>query len=266
MKKMYRIALLAVAGTMAFAQTKAPAENPPDGVEQAVRTRASEFYTLMVAQKYRQAEAYVAEDTKDYYYAGSKPEIRKYEVVKVEFSDHFTHAKVFTRCVEPVVMAGFPPGDMTVTVPTLWKLEGGNWFVYENPEKIRNPSGVSIVPPSAPRVEVPPTPGAVSTPDLKDLPKDGAFVYGKVRADKTEIKLSPGSTETVTIMNRSTGPVTLEYGYPLGGVDAKLDRTQLGKDEKATLTLTAGKTPSSGFYYLRVMPTDEAIRINVQAQ
>jgi len=263
---MDRIVLLAIAGTMAFAQTEAPpAEKPPAGLEQTVTARANEFYTLMVQQKYRQAEAYVAEDTKDYYYAGAKPEIRKYEVLKVEFSDHFTHAKVWTRCVEPIVMAGFPPGDVTVTVPTLWKLQDGNWYVYENPDKIRNPSGLQSVP-----VPVPPANAGTAPPvpqaGLPNLPKDPAFVFGKVHADKTEVKLPAGGSEKITIANGSDGPISLEYGFPLAGVDAKLDRTDVGRGEKAVLTLTAGKSPASGVYSLRVMPTNEAIRIQVLAQ
>jgi hypothetical protein len=70
--------------------------------------------------------------------------------------------------------------------------------------------------------------------------------------------------EKITIANGSPGPITLEYGYPLSGIEAKLDRSEVGRGEKAVLTLTAGKEPAGGFYYLRIMPTGEAIRINVQ--
>jgi len=261
MKEMYRIALLAILGAVAFAQTDAPPEKPPAGLEQRVLTRVHEFYTLLTKQQYRQAEAYIAEDTKDYYYAGSKPDIRDFEVLKVEFSEGFTHAKVFTRCTEPVVVAGFPPGNMTVTVPTLWRLEDGNWYLYEDPNKILNPSGLrSKIQSSIDAVAA--NPNARTAP--KDLPKDPSFVLGRVQVDKTEIKLSAGGTEKVTVANGAPGPITLEYGYPLSGIEAKLDRSELGAGEKAVLTLTAGKEPVGGFYYLRIMPTGEAIRIGVQ--
>ena len=43
MKKMYRIALIAILGTAAFAQTDAPpTEKPPAELEQAVLARAGE--------------------------------------------------------------------------------------------------------------------------------------------------------------------------------------------------------------------------------
>jgi len=262
MKEMYRIALFAILGASAFAQTEAPpAEQPPAGLEQTVLARVNEFYALLLKHQYRQAEAYIAEDTKDYYYGGAKPDIRKYEVQRVEFSNGFTHAKTFTRCVEPVVMAGFPPGDMTVTVPTLWKLENGNWFLYEDPDRVSNPSGLrskiqSSIDSGAATPSAPPIP--------KDLPKDPSFALGKVMVEKQEIKISAGGTEKITIANGSPGPVTLEYGYPLTGIEAKLDRRDLNRGEKAILTLTAGKEATGGFYYLRIMPTGEAIRINIQ--
>lgn len=262
MKRMHRIALFAILGAVAFGQTEAPpAEKPPAGLEQTVSTRVNEFYALLVKHQYRQAEAYIAEDTKDYYYAGSKPDVRSFEVQKVEFSDSFTHAKVFTRCTEPVVVAGFPPGNMTVSVPSLWRLEDGNWYLYEDPDKISNPSGLrskiqSSIDAAAANPAAPPMP--------KELPKDPSFALGQVQVDKTEIKLSAGGAEKVTITNGSTGPMKLEYGYPLPGIEAKLDRSEVGKGEKAILTLTAGKEPNGGFYYLRIVPTGEAIRINVQ--
>jgi len=262
MKEMYRIALFAILGAVAFAQADAPpAEKPPAGVEQTVLARANEFYALLLKHQYRQAEAYIAEDTKDYYYAGSKPDVRNFEILKVEFSESFTHAKVLTRCTEPVVVAGFPPGNMTVTVPTLWKLENGTWYLYEDPDKITNPSGLrskiqSSVDAAAATPNAPPMP--------KDLPKDPSFALGKVMVEKQEIKLAAGGTQKITIANGSPGPITLEYGYPLSGIEAKLDRSEVGRGEKAVLTLTAGKEPAGGFYYLRIMPTGEAIRINVQ--
>ena len=170
-------------------------------------------------------------------------------------------AKRCKFCTEPVVVAGFPPGNMTVTVPTLWRIENGNWYLYEDPDKITNPSGLrskiqSSVDAAAANPNAPPMP--------KDLPKDPNFALGKLMIEKQEIKLAAGGTEKITITNGSPGPIRLEYGYPLSGIEAKLDRSEVNKGEKAVLTLTAGKEPAGGFYYLRIMPTGEAIRINVQ--
>ena len=267
---MYRIALLALVGVAGFAQTDAPAvEKPPAEVDQALRARVIEFYNLLKNHEYRKAENWIAEDTKDYYYAGVKPEIRSFELLGIEYSDRFTHAKATTRCSEPIVMAGFPPTEITLNIPTLWKLENENWYVYEDPTKISNPSGLqtkiqTAVEGAASSVGAA---GAVAPAAMpKEIPKDPAFAMGKIRVDKPEIKLAPGTAEPIAITNGSDGPVTLEMGYPLKGIEAKLDRNELAKGETAILTLAAGPEPVGGTYYLRVMPTAEALHIQVQVK
>jgi hypothetical protein len=264
MEKMYRIALFAVLGAAAFAQTDGPpVEKPSPEVEQALRTRVNQFYTMLVNQDYRKAEAMVAEDTKDYYYAGSKPVIHKFDVQSIEFSENFTHAKAITRVSEPIVMAGFPPTEITVNMPTLWKLENGNWCVYEDPQKIANPTGLATKAQAA----VDGAAASLKMPQMpKELPTDPSFALGKVELDKQEVKLAPGAVETVTVSNNADGPVRLELGYPLPGIEAKLDRTELPKGEKAILTFTASKEPNGGFYYVRLAPTGESLRIAVKVQ
>lgn len=270
MKEMYRVALYAFLAATAFGQTDAvPAEKPPAGLEQAVRARVDQFYSMMLNHQYRKAEALIAEDTKDYYYAGTKPDVRKYEVLSIEFSEHFTHAKAMTRCTEPVVVAGFPPGEMNVTIPSLWKLEDGNWYLYEDPEKITNPSGLRTkIQNAIDKAAAANKPGESPAlpPIPKELPKDPGFVMGKITVDKSKVQLAPGASETIAIINGSSGPMTLEPGYPLPGVEAKLDRTELVSGQKATLTLTAGKEPKGGLYYLRIVPTNEEIVISVEVK
>jgi len=231
-------------------------------VDQALRARVTEFYTLLKNQEYRKAEAWVAEDTKDYYYAGPKPEIHNFELVDVQFSEHFTHATVTTKVSEPVVVAGFPPSVLTVRVPTMWKIENGAWVVYEDPNKSHSPgalqSKIDIAVAGAIAANLPATP--------KDMPTDPAFVFGKVRVEKPEVEIEPGASESVEILNGAPGPVTLQPGYPLKGIEGKLDHTDLAGGQKAVLTLTAGKEPVGGSYTLRVVPTGETLIINLKVK
>jgi hypothetical protein len=265
MEKMYRIAFLALIGTAAFAQTEAPQEKPPAGVEQAVIERVNELFTMFTKHDYRKAEGWIAEDTKDYYYSGTKPDVHKFEVLSVEFSEQFSHAKVMVRCTEPVVVAGFPPGEMTVVNPTLWKLEDGKWVYYEDPNKIHNPGGLEGKIKAA--VDQAAS-GNLTPPEvaLRDLPKDPSFVLGKLVVDRQEITITAGTEEKILIANGLPGPVSLEPGTPLPGIEATLDRHDISRGEKATLTLKAGKEPAGGFYYLRIMPTGEALRIKVDVR
>jgi hypothetical protein len=270
MKLMYRIALFALLGAAAFAQTDTPpAGKPPAEVEQALRARVNELYTLLKNHEYRKAEGLIADDTKDYYYAGPKQDVHTFEVLDIEFSDRFSHAKATTKCSEPLVVAGFPPGVITLKIPTLWRFENGNWYLYEDPAKIASPSGLqgkvqAAVEAGTAAATAPPSEAPKDMP--KEIPKDPAFVLGKLQVDKPEVTLAAGATELITIGNSSNGPMQLELGYPLKGIEAKLDRTEVGKGEKAVLTLKAGKEPAGGTFYLRVMPTQEVITIHVQVK
>jgi hypothetical protein len=263
---MYRIAFLAMLGTVACGENPAPPPpKPPAPRGKNGLTPGAEFLKLFTKHEYRKAEGWIAEESKDYYYGGTKPDVRKFEVLGVEFSDNFTHAKAMVRCTEPVVVAGFPPGDMTVNIPTLWKLENGNWYLYEDPDKVSNPSGLRTKIQAAVDGAVA---GSTPPPDavLKDLPKDPAFAMGKLQVDKPSVILSAGAEQKIVIANGLPGPISLELGAPLRGIEAKLDRADVARGEKATLTLKADQHPGAGTYYLRVMPTGEALSVQVQVK
>ena len=84
-----RLLFPAVVAT-AWAQQTSPATAE---AEKALRARAEQFYTLEVAGTYRQAEAMVAEDTKDYFYDHDKAKWKNFRIDKVEFTDG-THARL----------------------------------------------------------------------------------------------------------------------------------------------------------------------------
>jgi len=254
---MFRVALALLLVAAAFAQTAPPpAEKPPAGVDQALRARVTEFYSLMKSREYRKAEGLIADDTKDYYYNGSKPAIKQFEVLDVEWSDGFTHARVTTRCTEAVMIPGFPVGDVSLNLPSTWRLESGTWYLFVDQSKMFSPVGLQF--------KDHPGPAPAGMP--KDIPQTAGFVMGKLQADKQTVRLAPGETEQVTLINGSAGIVSLEPGYPPKGIEVTLDRADVGHGEKAILTLKAGKEPTPGVYSLRVVPTQETISIDVQVK
>jgi hypothetical protein len=269
MKGMYRTAPFLFLALAAFAQTDAPsAGNPPAEVDKALRARVTEFYTLIHNEEYRKAESYIADDTKDYYYDGQKPVAHTFELIELRYSDNFTHAVAYTKCSQPLVMAGFPPAELVLKIPTLWRLENGNWYLYEDPEKRKNPGGIQAKVSAALQAGAS---AALAGPPaiLKEVPKDGApvappaFAMAKLEADKTQFDLEPGGTEHVTFTNGSPGVMELELGYHLTGIETKLDRSTVGAGEKAILTFQAGKEPKPGVFFVKVNPTGEVFDIRV---
>jgi hypothetical protein len=266
MERMHRFIPFLLLGASAFGQTGEPqTEKPPAYIEQAVRARVNEIYTLWKAEQYRKAESLVAEDTKDYYYSGSKPIIKSFEVLDVQYFDDFKIAKVFTKVVEPVVIAGFPPGEMTVKMPTLWRFEDGNWYLFEDRTRMTAAGGIQSKIQAA--VEAATAGAGVDVTAAsgmpKDLPQTPDFAMGKLTPDKKEVEISAGTTQEVHISNSSPGTMELELGAPLKGIAAKLDHAEVARGGQAVLTLSAGKEPVGGVFYLRVLPTNEVIQIRV---
>src|SRR5712692_6584417 len=91
------LALLLVSAL--WAQTPGDRFNkPPADVDEALRSRIAKFYQAHVDKKFRQADEYVAEDTKDFYYEASKPAYLDFEIKSIAYSDNFTKANVVVHC------------------------------------------------------------------------------------------------------------------------------------------------------------------------
>jgi len=263
---MLRCAILALFAFASLAQTAPQAvEKPPADVDQALRARINEFYTLMVNREYRKAEAYVADDTKDFYYEGKKPEVVRFELASVTYSEHFTRALASLKCTQRLPVPGLPGGEWTLSIPSAWKWENGNWYWYVDQSKIVSPVGLATgaTPPSA--AQSPSRPGGTpATGVLPDrIPATPDFVFGKIQADKQAVALEPDGADKITITNGAQGLMQLRLSGTVPGVEGKLDRSDLKAGEKAVVTLQAGKDPGQGMLYVVIQPTNEAIAIRV---
>ena len=262
---MLRPLALLVCSVSCFAQAPDDLFNrPPADVDRALRARISEFYQDHVDGKFRQADALVAEDTKDFYFTSNKPKYLSFEIQHIDYSEGFTRAKAIMLCEQYVMMPGFANKPLKVPTPSTWKLVDGQWYWYVDQNALRQtPFGV-----------MKPGPGASSglpvIPSEKDMAsqvkKDLALIYNQVKADKPVVSLRPGEPEQVTVTNGAHDPVTLSLTGTLPGVDVKLDRMNLGSGEKAIVTLQAGNTAKSGVLSLRVEQTNQVIAIQVRIE
>jgi hypothetical protein len=237
-----------------FAQDPADLFNrPPADVDQALRARISEFYQDHVDGKFRQAEALVAEDTKDFFYSGNKPKYLSFEIRRIDYSEGYTRAKATVLCEQYVLMPGFADKPLKVPVPSLWKLVDGQWYWYVDPESLRHsPFGKM-------------TPGTVGgSTDIK-IPKleEMKFIFTQVKADKTAVSLKAGESDQVTISNSAQGPMSISIMGAPPGVEVKLDRMDLKSGEKALLTFRAGADAKPGILSIRVEQTNQVIPIQV---
>jgi hypothetical protein len=241
---------------------------PPD-VEEALRARITGFYQAHVDKKFRQADQFVAEDTKDFYYESNKPAYLAFEIGKITYSENFTRAKAIVTCKMQVPMPGFPEPIMA-PIPSTWRVENGQWFWYVDQTRGRE-TPFGTMPPAAGNTPAGALPGGFSSlasalaagPNIEALRKT-------VQADKSAVRLSAktASSDQVTISSKLPGTVSLELDVPKApGFAVELDRTELKTGEEAKVTFRSqpkGK-PVTGVaeVRVRVIPTNQVIPITV---
>jgi len=97
-------------------------------MEQALRQRVQDFYTLMQASHYEQAESFVTPETRKYLHDQSKGSFLSFSVSGVKFDQ----ARPPKRAEVSVIISTMHPPiptPMPVSFKTNWVFTDGNWFV-----------------------------------------------------------------------------------------------------------------------------------------
>src|ERR1700722_13379133 len=200
------VVFLLVSGLSAQTPANVFDKAPPE-VDAALRERITKFYQAHVDGKARQAEKYVAEDTKDFFFDANKPHYFAFHIDKITYSDDFKKAKAIVMCKQRIMMPGALTDPIDVPTPSTWKEEDGQWYWYVDQSKgftlpfglVEQPKTGTQTPQGPPR-----TLSMTSGPSIQDL-------RNSVSADKTAVRLS-GSSESsdrVTISNKLLGNVML---------------------------------------------------------
>jgi hypothetical protein len=256
---MLRPTLLALcATTLLLAQADNPFDRPPAEVDQALRARITEFYQLHVKGDFRHAEAFVAEDTKDFYYSHNKPQYLGFEIGRIDYSENYTRAKATVIVEQYVMMPGFNDKPIKAPIPSTWKVVDGKWYWYVDPESLRDsPFG---------KMTAGKTPGSASAPALPPIPSSADFLFTQVKLDKQMVTLTQGQPEEVTVMNGAPGVMNISLSAMLPGVEGRLDHTTLKAGEKAVLTLRAGSKAKPGVLNIMVEQTNQLLPIQVNVK
>ena len=264
---MHRFLLILFLALSLPAQTPAPSlDKPPQDVDDALRARIKQFYELHVAAKYRQAERLIAEESKDDYYVLSKPELKNFRIGGIEYSDHFTRAKVVIIGAMPVLLPMAGGKIMDMPFASYWKIENGEWCWFYNKEASRHtPFGDTKL-----AQNTTPGPAPTSVPTPPDAANMLTMLQSALKIDRTRIELKEGKPEVIKVTNTLPGPASVSIDCPYKplketGLTATFDKKDLKGNETATLTLTPDPNAQPAIVPLRitVSPTNQVLNLSV---
>lgn len=199
-------------------------QKAPPEVDQRLRERITAFYQAHVDRKFRQAEQYVAEDTKDFFYERRKSGIIKFELKDVVYSDNFTRAKATVVCHQNIMLPGFNGQVVGVPVPSHWKIENGDWFFYVDEQDINAmPFGGLKAAASAPGESAGDAmPNLSSGPDLQAL-------QTMVSVERDRVQVTSGEAPPpVRVASAAPGRLSLKLEFPkVPGFSASLESPEL---------------------------------------
>lgn len=210
------------------------AHKAPAGTNEALRARVSGFYQAFVDGKFRKADDYVAEESKDSFFSMEKKPYKAFEVLDLYYTDDFKKAKVVTKVTTQTQNPRFGNMQMQPVVMTYWKFENGTWSWFD-------PAAAGIHSVDTPFGKMTFGPVTAAGPTiLGEKRVSTEEVLQKVSVDKETFRFSPaeGGTETVTVSNGLPGIITVvvEDWPSLPGFTVKADKTKLNEGEKATVT------------------------------
>jgi hypothetical protein len=217
----------------ALAQSPAPSASER---ESALRQRVEQFYTLLAAKKFRQGEALVAEDSKDYYYNGKKTDVSEFQVGAIQFGNDGRTARVTVNAKTKVLMGRAGLQTFDVAQVSDWKEENGSWVWYYNPNAV-------VETPFGPMRHADPQAAGGLPEQLTANRPTAESLAAQVTIDPANIVFgSSSATGTATITNNLPGGIDLaldDQASRISGLTVHLSKSHLDHGEKAEVKFEA---------------------------
>lgn len=231
---------------------------PPE-IDQALRDVISKFFQAHVDGKFREADQWVAEDTKDFYFEHSKPRYLAFRIDKITYSENFTKARATVICRQYIMMPGFAGKPMDVPTPSDWKLENGQWKWWVDPARAGDSPFGKMKPGEG-------TPGTLpqTLPGIEML-------SNKVKVDKAKVLLSASkpSEDVVKLENHMRGPIRITVRYPRNfGLTVTAEPANLNEGGTSTIRFKGDFAEATKPIPVKIMihPTNQVIPIRVEAK
>ncbi len=256
-----------LAWTLLWQNPAALFEKAPPAVDEALRARITKFFEAHVTGRLRAADEVVAEDSKEAFFSANKPRCYSFEIVNIDYAENFTRAKAVVTCEMEHPAPGLAGVKVKAPRTSLWKLEGGQWWYYIDPNAgYQTPFGVMR--PGPGQGTLPPgiAPGVRPQASV-----DPQVTLSWVRPSKFELRFSSAKagSDEVTLANKGPAAATLIMAYSeMPGLEITLDRKEIPPGDAARLTArwAPGKLPPPPTIPISIVvqPTGQLVMIRVE--
>ena len=244
---------------------KIPSEKAPPELNDALMKRVSGFYQAHVDGKFRLADQFVAEESKDDFFVAPKQKFESFDIMKIGYFDDFKKAEVTVATKGTSMISG---EKMSTSMPmtTNWKLVDGVWFWYVAPvTEFNTPFGKmhfnsGAAKDNAARSALPGDPAALAKQILTSVKTDKEeIMLSSFEPAKAEFKVTNGMAGQISIKVEADGvPKELTF---------KVDKEKLLAGEVATVTVAykpANKVPKpSAMMRVYVDPVNLVLPVKV---
>ncbi len=270
--------LVLLASALAQEEPRNLFEKAPPDVDQSLKARVAKFYQLFVDGKFRLAEALVAEDSKDVFFAAEKKKYGSCDQGSIAYSDNYTKAKAVVSCDTNYFAMG---RQIPVKVPitSLWKLQDGEWFWYVIPPsqltEYNTPVGTAKRPPE----ESGDTPSAPAPMVRPMVSAEQVMKAVRVDRDSVDFNSAKPSQQEIQLKNTMPGSVTVIASTGIAGMSVKPARAEIQPGAELTVViafdpqdpaigcptcLSHPQDRKAGEVTMRVEPTGQVLPIQVR--
>jgi hypothetical protein len=256
-----RSTLLVITAVAAAAQNQSIFRKAPPDVEEKLRARVIQFYSLYQQGKFRAAEALVAEESRDLYYAMPKAPIRSFQLEQITWDDDLKNATVLVACLSATPRTAAE--GLWVPINGRWRLENGDWYLVIKPRsttpfgpmKFDDPRNIKPQPFQRPTLEM------LRADAFEVVPRKVEFPAHATEAE----------TRRVTIQNNMAGVLTVDVQAPKApGLAVMLADRNILPNKAAALEIhyepQAGKLSGTKEVRLTLQPVNQEIVVEVHFQ
>jgi hypothetical protein len=245
--------------TALFAAPQDTFRSAPPEEEAALRARVNGFYSLFQQGKYRQAEGFVVEESRDLFYNAPKARIYGYEIKNLEFNSDLNEARVLVTVETMTPMSAQP---IKQPLQSEWNRVEGEWYMSLKAV----PAGQAYQTPAGPMH----FPEGGSSPPAGFKPPNLGSMQTMYEVDTRNLEFPTDAKEAVThivtVKNKFQEPLTIEpltRNFP--GMEIKLGSEAIPKDGETTIAFTyhpdLARLVGNKHFDFDLMPITQRVRI-----